>query len=296
MLMQIVIAAEVQPDRKNVGSTLRTGATIRQSLLAADTPDGLNFTVNRTEWLSGADANTTPRHHHAFQQIRWAESGSINFAPGQDIAEGDLAYFPRGTWYGPQERDQGISLTIQFGFDGEKQHGSAFWNRYQAGAMEKLRARGTFEDGLFIEIDPATGERRETDSVEALYEEQFAMHTNRKFVIPAAGYEKPILIHPAIAPYYQAEPGVEVKQLGRFFDHPGPHADVRFSMVRLTDRAAFRLGKDRAQIAWTRSAGLWLDGREYPEATYLYSAREEEAEIRGERGVELILVEFPRLD
>jgi len=294
--MQIVIAAEVEPDRKNVGQTLRTGTTVRQSLLADDTPDGLNFTVNRTEWLPGDNANTTPRHHHAFQQIRWAERGTVNYAPDQDIPEGDLAYFPRGAWYGPQARDHGISLTIQFGFDGEKQHGSAFWNRYQAGAMERLQARGTFENGLFIEIDPATGDRRETDSVEALYEEQYAMHTNRKFVIPAAGYETPILIHPAVASYYQAAPGVEVKQLGRFFDHPGPNADVRFSMIRLTDGGTYLLGADRAQIGWTRSAGLRVGGRDYPEGTYFYSARDEDAKISGNHGVELILVEFPRLD
>ncbi len=294
--MKLVVASQVAPDQKNVKLTLRPGTTIRQSLLADDTPDGLNFTVNRTEWLPGENTNTTPRHHHAFQQIRWAETGHVNYAPDQNIDAGDIAYFPRGTWYGPQLRDQGISVTIQFGFHGEKQHGSAFWNRYQATAMERLKARGTFENGLFIEIDKATGERREIDSVEALYEEQYALHTNKPFVIAPEGYENAILMHPDVFPYYQAGRGVEMKQLGRFFDHPGANADVRLSMLRLRDGGAYVFGSDRAQIAWTKSAGLHVDGSDYPDKTYIYVPRGEELKITGNGGVELHIVEFPRLD
>jgi len=294
--MKIAVTAEVPADKKNVGEQLRTGTTIRQSLLADDTPDGLNFTVNRTEWLPDSRTNTTPRHHHAFQQIRWAESGSVNFAPDQDISERDIAYFPRGTWYGPQLRDQGISVTIQFGFHGEKQHGSSFWKRYEAEAMARLKARGTFQEGSYIEADPVTGEKQQRDAVQALYEEQYALHTNQKFVVPPEGYAAPILMHPAAFDYYTAAPGVEIKQLGRFYDHPGPDGDVALAMVRLSKGGTYIFDSRRAQVAWTITAGLQIDGKIYPEGTYLYIPRDERAVIASSDCVELYVVEFPRLD
>jgi len=294
--MQIVTADDVVQDTKNVGETLRTGKTVKQSLLSDDTEDGLNFTVSRTEWLPGANANTTPRHHHAFQQIRWAETGSVNYGPGQDIAPGDIAFFPRGAWYGPQLRDSGISLTIQFGFNGEKQHGSKFWSRYQKQAMEQLQARGTFERGLYIDIDPDTNELRERDAVDVLYVEQYALHTNRPFVIPAEGYQSAIMMHPKAFDFYKVASGVEAKQLGRFFDHTGPQADVRMSMLRLSDGGAHSFGDNRGQIAWTLSSGLEIEGKRYPGKTYIYCPRGEQLHIVGGEPVELFVVEFPRLD
>ena len=138
--MQVAVVSETPPDERNeAGRTLREAKTVRQSLLADDTPHGLNFTLNRTQWLPGENATTTPRHHHAFQQVRWSESGRLNYAPGRYINEGDLGYFPRGAWYGPQLRDEGVSITIQFGFHGEKQHGSLQWDRYQAAYQDMIR-------------------------------------------------------------------------------------------------------------------------------------------------------------
>ncbi len=103
-------------------------------------------------------------------------------------------------------------------------------------------------------------------------------------------------MHPDVFPYYQAGRGVEMKQLGRFFDHPGANADVRLSMLRLRDGGAYVFGSDRAQIAWTKSAGLHVDGSDYPDKTYIYVPRGEELKITGNGGVELHIVEFPRLD
>lgn len=294
--MRVVVVSEIEPDQRNeAGTQLREAKTIRQSLLADDTADGLNFTVNRTQWLSGDNASATPRHHHAFQQIRWSESGRLNYAPEQYIHEGDIGYFPRGAWYGPQLRDEGVSITIQFGFDGEKQHGSASWDRYQADALEKLRANGRFESGRYIDVDPATGEPRERDSVDALYAEQYEMHTGKKFVVPPEGYDSAILMHPSAFEYYRADDGIEIKHLGDFFDHPGPNADVSFAMIRLSG-GRYECGADRAQVVWTAEPGLCIDGKTYPEHTYVYSPRDEKTELTSTAPVELYLVRFPRLD
>jgi hypothetical protein len=294
--VEVVVVDEVPVQQSNEAGAIRPGKGVRQSLLRDDAPDGLSFTVSRNTWLPGPHAATSPRHHHSFQQIRWTEDGAVNFGPDQYVLAGDIAYFPKGAYYGPQNREGGTVATVQFGFNGEKQHGSAIWDKYQAEALERLRARGTFADGLFIEIDPETGEQRVSDSVQALYEEQYFASTGEKFVVPAEGYDAAILMHPKAFQYYEASPGVEVRNMGRFFDHPGPDGDVRFSMLRLTDSSPHLLGPERAQIVWSISAGLQIDGKTYPRHTWIYSPRDEKAQISGVDGVELHVIEFPRLE
>ena len=75
--MEIVIANEA-PILKQ--TEVRVGATIRQILLAGDTPEGINFRLFRSQYQAGEYAFESPRLHHAFQQIRWAESGVVNGA------------------------------------------------------------------------------------------------------------------------------------------------------------------------------------------------------------------------
>jgi len=290
--MDLAIVAEVPLHVRDNGPSGRPGSTERQSLLGDEAPDGLRFRLARNqEGLGDGVAFQTPRHHHGFQQIRWTESGSVNFAPGQDIVAGDLAYFPRGAYYGPQVKDQGVQLLLQFGFHDEFPAGGKDWYRKYQDSMQALRLRGTFEDGMYKDIDPETGLERQRDAVEALFEER----TKKKLVIPPEGYDAPIVMHPEAFSYHLAGPGVEIKHLGRFFDHPGPSGDVRISMVRLSKGGVHRLSPERAQVAWTTNAGLSLNGRQYPELTCLYSARGEETELAGEAGLETFVVEFPCL-
>src|SRR5262249_53441363 len=126
-------------------------------------------------------------------------------------------------------------------------------------------------------------------------EEQYLLRTGRKFVVPPEGYATPILMHTRAFEYYQAAPGVELKHLGCFFDHPGPNGDLRFSMARLTDGGTYTLSDQRAQLAWSKAEGLQMSGKSYPELTFLYSPRDEQAELPAE-GVEVMIIEFPRLD
>jgi hypothetical protein len=291
--MDLAIVAEVPLHVKDNGPSGRPGDTERQTLLGDQAPDGLRFRLVRNqEGRGGGKPFTTPRHHHGFQQIRWTESGSVNFAPGRDIAAGDLAYFPRGAYYGPQVKDNGTQLLLQFGFGDEYPSGGKEWYRHYQEGMRALSLRGTFEDGVFTDIDPETGEQRQRDAVEALFEER----TKKKMVIPAEGYAAPTVMHPQAFAYYQAAPGVEIKHLGRFYDHPGPNGDVRIYMVRLSEGGVHQLGADRGQVTWTISPGLQFDGRVLPELTCVYSNRGEETALTGSDNVEIFVVEFPRLD
>lgn len=287
--MQIVVADEVQKETR--ADVTRSGKTPRQRIFEEEAPDGLAFRITRSEYQSGPDAFQTPRHHHAFQQIRWAQTGALNFAPGQDVEAGDVAYFPRGAYYGPQLRDHGCGLTVQFGFDLEMVGGKEAIRTYRDG-MEKLRQLGRVEEGLFVDTDPETGQERRRDPAEAVTE----LVTGSKYVIPPEGYSAPILMHPSAYGYYGLADGVEIKHLGGFYDHAGPEADVRISIIRLSDGGAFELGAERAQVAWSISPGLRIGETDYPQLTCLYSPRGEAAAVSGNDGVEIYLVEFPVLN
>ncbi|NKJ00954.1 hypothetical protein [Novosphingobium sp. SG707] len=291
--MEIVVVADVPEHVPGNGPTARPGSEYgRKSLLGDEAADGLRFRFVRNEDGIGGRAFESPRHHHTFQQIRWTETGAVNFAPGQDIEQGDIAYFPRGAYYGPQVKDKGAQLLLQFGFGDEYPAGGKDWYQKYQSAMRDLATRGTFRDGLYVDADPETGEERVRDAVQALLEER----TGKTQTIPPEGYEAPILMHPRAFDYYGAGSGVEIKHLGRFFDQPGPNGDVRLSVVRISDGGTYQLNADRAQVVWSVSAGMSVQGTIYPALTCLYSPRGEEIAISGQNSVEFFVVDLPRLD
>ncbi len=296
--MQLGIVEETQPKDPFVGMHIRDGGANRdvRRLLEDDAPDGFNFHFSRVVHRDeGEAAFSTPRHNHTFQQIRFVEHGRANVAPGEDIEEGDIGFFPRGAYYGPQSREKDTTvLVVQYGFNGEHQRGH-YWESKRAATLERLNERGRIEKGRYIWTDKDTGETKTRDAVDALYDERYQMLKGKPLVIPPAGYEAPILMHPKAFSYFQAGPGVEVKHLGQFFDQPGPNGDMRISMVRLNG-GVYPLDADRPYVAFTMSPGLVVDGRVCPEKTSVYSPRGDEGLISGEGGIEVIVYRFPRLD
>lgn len=298
--MKVLVGADApvykQTAGKNEIGSVRPGGTIVQQLFSDEAPDGLNFRMLRSHFQPGADAYDTPRHHHAFQQIRWAQSGNLNYAPDKDIPEGDIAYFPKATWYGPQHKATGVSVAIQLGFHGEQQSGPA-WDEVRPMALEALKAKGTIKDGVYTQTDLATGEETVTDSVQALFEMQYELRFGAKWEMPEDGYEHPVLIHPAAFAWFPLSDGIECRKLGNFFDHPGPNADVRLAMLRLASGATYDFSAQRGQIFWNTADGLRIDGTDYPELTFVYSPRGEDATATSTTaGLELVVVELPRLD
>ena len=133
-----------------------------------------------------------PRHKHNFDQIRMClEGGRQNYGAGKWIAPGEIAYFPEGTPYGPEQSNtERLSITLQFG--GASRNGFVSSARLQQ-AMNEMKEFGTFEKGIFKRIGQlAPGEKRNQDSYEAIWE-----HVNkRKLVYPKPRYGEPILIKP----------------------------------------------------------------------------------------------------
>lgn len=290
--MDIAVVADVKAEQTTFAT--RPGMVPRavQWLLKGEAPDGHGFRLYRTRFEEAGKTTDTPRHHHGFQQIRWAESGSINYGPNQTIPEGDIAFFPRGTFYGPQFRDRGVGIFLQFGFGPEMPGGKDVERVFDESTKRLLARGGRIESGVFIDTDPDTGQERRRD----VYEVVGTEYTGRKYTIPPEGYETPILMHPQAFAYFSAGEGVEIKHLGRFYDHPGPNADVRISVIRLSEGGTHHLGADRAQVAWTTSPGLRIEGSAYPELTCLHSPRGEDVALACVGRVEAFVVEFPRLD
>jgi hypothetical protein len=286
--MDIVIADDIEAAQ--AGEATRKGRPARQNLMSYDQPDGFAVRMVRSQYQGGEDAFETPRHHHPFSQIRWAERGAMNYALDQDISEGDLAYFPRGAYYGPQHRDYGIGLTIQFGFDIEMLGGRNAAQVYRE-QIAKLRETGRMEDdGLFVDADPVTGLERRRDPGEAVIEAL----TGQPYRIPPARYETPILLHPAVFSFYDAGNGVQLKTLGAFYDQPGPYGDLRIEILRLAPDATFDLPTARTTIAWTTTGGLKIEDRTYPRLTCVHSPLGELATLQATDTVEAFIVHFPR--
>ncbi len=299
--MKVVVVGET-PTRRHVRdetrSSSRRGETLGRRVFREVAADGLHFWLGYGGSAWTENPFTAPRHHHALQQLRWCDSGTKNFAPGKNIEAGDLAYFPSGAYYGPENKvGPYVGFSSQFGFGTENMIGP-YWKPLLGQARQQLRARGTVTAGVYHGVDPMTGEDRHYDAVEAMYEAAAEL-AGERFTVPPPRYEEPIVLRPAAFSYFDLAPGVEVKELGRFYDHQGPRGDVHLQMIRLSEGGRYHLDADRAQVVICRAAGLRIDGDEcgaHPELTCLYSPRDESATLLSQELVELCVVEYPRLD
>jgi hypothetical protein len=161
------------------------------------------------------DGFFSPRHRHNFDQFRYVVHGETNIAKGRDLHQGEIGYFPEGTYYGPLTQRGPVGLLVmQFPgpqgeyriTDGEKQ-----------AAMDALRADGGyFEDGIYTKIKPDGGKVNQ-DSYEAVWQK----HTGRPVTYAKPRYAAPIMIRPQGFQWRTdpKRPGVEVKRLGSFHEY-----------------------------------------------------------------------------
>lgn len=167
-------------------------------------PDNFHWTLVRV----GA-GYFTPRHRHNYDQVRVGLSGRTSISPGVWLKEGQVGFFPEGTYYGPQENtEEGIVLALQ----GGGASGGGFL------AMEQLREgrallekEGDFKGGVFRRSG-ASGPRNQ-DGYEAVWEKI----TGRKISYEPARYETPIMMNPEnFAWKAGSDDGVLRRRLGAF--------------------------------------------------------------------------------
>jgi mannose-6-phosphate isomerase-like protein (cupin superfamily) len=227
-----------------------------------------------------------PRHKHNFDQIRMCLEGpgSQNYGKDKWIAPGEIAYFPEGTPYGPEQSDsERLSITLQFG--GASRSGFISSARVQK-AMDEMKAFGTFEKGIFKRTgDLAPGEKRNQDAYEAVWE-----HVNkRKLEYPKPRYGEAILMKPDNFEWEpsQNEPGIARKQLCIFSER-----SLQFSLVKVdAGGRGLQLSRGGIQIGFVVQGSGAVNG----EVLRKYSAfsGREEFELSSEEGMEVLIVGLP---
>jgi hypothetical protein len=159
---------------------------------------------------SDADFDS-PRHRHNFDQFRIQLDGTFDFARDGKMVPGSVAYFPEGTFYGPQT-SEGIAtnLVVQFGSSG----GGGFLSRAEVNqGMEELKQFGTFEAGIFRR-NPGVSGKSNLDAVQAIWE---YLH-GRPMEYPKPRYDKPVIMDPESFSWVplNGKPGLSEKFMGVF--------------------------------------------------------------------------------
>jgi hypothetical protein len=241
-----------------------------------------NFRLYFVRQLGAVDI---PRHKHNFDQIRVClEGGPQNFGSGKWIAPGEIAYFPEGTAYGPEQSNTDrLSLTLQFG--GASGNGFVGSKRLHQG-MDEMKAFGAFEKGVFTrtgELKP--GQKRNQDSFEAIWE-----HVNqRALVYPKARYGEAILIKPQNFDWdaQAGQPGFAKKQLCIFSER-----HLRLEILKLEpDTRAVAPARGGVQVGFV----LHGDGEVNGEALRKHSAfsGKDDVALSTRTGMEVLLVGLP---
>jgi hypothetical protein len=210
--------------------------------------------------------------------------GKQNYGEGKWIAPGEIAYFPEGTPYGPEQSNtERLSLTLQFG--GASRSGFISSARVQK-AMEEMKEFGTFDKGIFKRVGQlAPGEKRNQDAYEAVWE-----HVNkRKLVYPKPRYGEAILMKPENFEWEpsQDEPGVAKKQLCIFSER-----SLQFSVIKVEPGArGVQLSRGGIQVGFVVHGSGAVNG----EALRKHSAfsGREAFELSSKDGMEVLVIGLP---
>ena len=262
----------------------RGGGKLFRTLLSGEEGDPGNF---RLVYVRVNSKISTPRHRHNFDQLRLALEGAINYGPGQWIEPGELAYFPEGTPYGPEEaNNERLGVTIQFGGDS----GEGFISESQMNeGMARLQTRGIFENGIYRRTDsPPEGVRRNQDAFEAIWEEV----NGRRITYPDKRWETPVMMRPQDVAWTQDRPGVARKVLGTF----GARG-TEFALLQLDQGAQPDLAsRGGSRIGFVLSGQGEIAGKALrPHSAFGLKAGEG-ATLRANTPLQLMLADMPAFD
>ncbi|GAA5233441.1 hypothetical protein FOZ76_08900 [Verticiella sediminum] len=175
----------------------------------------------------------SPRHRHNFDQVRVALEAPTNIGPRLNIDAGDLAYFPEGCYYGPQNQAEvgqtALTMVVQFG--GASGSGYMSMAQMSQGARE-LAQSGRFEGGVYRH-DDESAKPRNRDGYEAIWS-----HVNGKpLVYPPPRYGAPVFIHPAAYAWRElaGQSGVCERRLASFTE-----SGIDLAMLALPEGATWR--------------------------------------------------------
>ena len=208
--MDIVHAAEMPWGESLVAQRGDTEGMAHKRLFEGEegTPDNYMLVMSREP-----KTYYSPRHRHAWDQVRICLEGKIPIAKGLFIEGGEIGYFPESAPYGPQEGGTDrIVVLLQFG--GASGQGFIGPDRLTQARLE-LAERGTFEGGVYT-VETAEG-RRNRDAYEAIWLHVMGGQIN--YAPPA--YKTPIVMRPEALPWEATgEAGVSRRRTGVFPHRP----------------------------------------------------------------------------
>jgi hypothetical protein len=178
----------------------------------------------------------SPRHRHAFDQVRLCLEGSIPIARDQRVDAGEVGYFPEGVHYGPQQGGPDrVVLLLQFG--GASGLGYLSVEQLRVG-RERLLAEGVFERGVFRR--QSGPDKKNEDGYEALWRSV----TGRTLSYPKARYKAPVVMCPDGFTWHEVAgvPGVRRKMLGLF-----PERGLSLEFLQIAAGSSYLLERSGAR-------------------------------------------------
>jgi len=173
--------------------------------------DGIEGSPDNYSFVLADESNeyVSPRHRHPWDQVRVCLSGAIPIGRTATVEAGEIAYFPEGVSYGPQQGGvDRLVLLLQFG--GASRLGFLSFEQVSA-ARDELARSGSFEHGVYIRHSPGPGERAKQDGYEAVWEHV----TGERLVYPDPTVRDPIVLRPAAFPWVPVG-GAQHRALGTF--------------------------------------------------------------------------------
>ncbi|HXX70656.1 MAG TPA: hypothetical protein VEI55_00070 [Candidatus Acidoferrum sp.] len=207
----------------------------------------------------------SPRHRHNFDQVRYQLEGDFDFAGDGVMKPGSIAYFPEGTYYGPQASAAANStLVLQFG--GASGSGYISSEQYER-ASAALAKQGTFAKGIYTRLHP-DGRKINKDAYEAVWEEV----NGRPLVYPHERYQRPVFMDPESFGWMplEGQSGVSLKHLGQFSEcctriaffkaEPGAALELEENSIYFVTRGWGKLssGDGRSPASLERQATIYL--------------------------------------
>ena len=257
---------------------IREGTLRSRRLLTGEPGTPGNFSLQ----LSSTPTYYSPRHRHNFDQVRYQLAGDFDFAADGAMKPGSVAYFPEGTYYGPQSCPTGSeTLVLQFG--GASRSGYLSAEQFEQATAE-LAKHGTFASGVYTQIKP-DGSKTNKDGYEAVWEKV----SGRPLEYPGQRYLRPVFMDPENFDWLPVadQPGASWKHLGEFSERR-----TRLSLYKIESGASLRLASHSIYFV---AAGSGAVGAACfrPHATIHLQLGEEES-VKASEPVELLHLGLPR--
>lgn len=273
------------PNYYEQAGNLRSGDRVSLTLLTGIEDDPGNF---RLAYGTGGSTGdwTTPRHHHNFEQIRWALEGDYSVGRNKKLPAGWVGYFPESAYYGPQEISQNLTMLLcQFG--GPTGLGFASVAQRRRGYDGLIARGGKLEKGLYTTVDEE-GNKHNQDAFEAVWEEIYG----RQVEYPEPRYDEIILMNPDAFDWIPDDrmSGVAWRHLGTFTEK-----EIRIAFLRVESGASITFGSQPSQeIVFVKSGSVIHDDVSHPELTAFGTMwSDDEQTLSAESDSELFYMKLP---